>query len=53
MVQAQALVYRLTPTKRGDSGAQVAGLRGVTRSWVNRPAVAPEVPEFMKYLNAL
>ena len=53
VVEAQAFGCRLTRTKRGDSAAQVTGLRGVTRSWVNRLAVAPELMECMKYLNAL
>jgi len=53
VVQTQAFVYQLTLTRRGDSGAQVAGLRVVTTSWVNRPAVAPKLPEFVKYPNAL
>jgi hypothetical protein len=53
VAQAQALVYRLALTKMGKSGATVAGLRGVTRSLVNRLAVASELPELKKYLNAL
>ena len=53
VVHAQTPAYRLALTKRGDSGAQVASLRGVTTSWVNRLAAAPELPEFMRYLNAL
>jgi len=53
VAQAQALIYWLALTKMGRSGAKVAGLRGVTGSLVNHLAVAPELPELKKYLNAL
>ncbi len=53
MVDAQALAYWLALTTRGDSGATVAGLRGVTRSLLNGLSVAPELPELKKYVNAL
>ncbi len=50
--QAPAVRYRLALTKRGEAGAKVGGLREVTRSWVNRLAVAPNRPGLMTYLNA-
>ncbi len=53
MVDAQALAYWLALTMRSESGATVAGLRGVTRSLLNGLSAAPELPEFKKYVNAL
>jgi hypothetical protein len=50
---AQALVYRLSLTKMGESGAKIAGRHVVTKSLVNRLPVHPELPELKKYLNAL
>ena len=50
-VVRQILAHLGLPT--GAPGPQVAGPWGVTRSLVNRLAVAPELPELKKYLNAL
>ena len=50
---AQALVYRLSLTKMGESCAKAAGLHLATKSLVNRLPVHPELPELKKYLNAL
>ena len=53
MAQAQALIYWLALTKMGTSGAKITGLRGLTGSLGNCLAMAPELPEVKKHLNAL
>jgi hypothetical protein len=51
--QAQALIYMARPDEDGQGWWQGRGPPRVTGSLVNRLAVAPELPELKKYLNAL